>query len=138
MQLKRPLCRFFCIYLTVNHAAASVPPSWLIVSPARFASHRQLVKIRQPPAASRQPPATSRWSMLELELDRFQIRRPAGQDPPPCWSRSSHQPPAAGQDPRPAGHVFCLGSLHNRGVLRWPRSRKFKKMTGASGCADVS
>ena len=60
-----------------------MPPSWSIVSPARSASRRQLVKIRQPPAGQ-DPPAAGHGS-------RFQIRRPAGQDPPPCWSRSAAQ-----------------------------------------------
>ena len=84
-----------------------MPPSWSIVSPARSASRRQLVKIRQPPAAgqcsrSSGSRSASRWA-------RFTV-----QDPAPCWSRSSAllvkiQRPA-GQDPAP------------RSASGWPRS----------------
>ena len=117
MQLKRPLRRFFCVLFPVNHAAASVPRSWSIVPLAVILKPTRIFsQIRQPLAIARAralPDPRSAASWCTVYGSRLEIRRQLGKI-------QTRDPPAAGHDPPPAGHVFRLGSLDNRGILRWP------------------
>ena len=108
----------------------------------RSASRRQLVKIRQPPATSHQPPATSHQPLVSARArarpvpdppaagrgSRFKIRRPAGQDPPPSWSRSAaqiRQPLAQIRDQLAA--FFVLGPQHIGSFYAGPDRENLKK-----------
>ena len=91
-----------------------MPPSWSIVSPARSASRRQLVKIRQPPAAgqcssSSGSRSASRWA-------RFTVQDPAPRSAS-GWPRSAAQLAA----------FFVLGPQHIGSFYAGPDRENLKK-----------
>ena len=68
-----------------------------------------------------QPPAPASWSRsAKLIQIQIQIRQPAGQDPPP------------------AGHIFCAGAPAYRVKKRQPDTKNHQFFIMASGFANVS